>query len=652
MRRRIMYKYEVIIYCLCLCFGGVCSGLSDQADLIAALKLHLRFGCIFFLGADYLDLLQREKVSREVKFLSMHQIATTLLQNTHMVKCLRNKNIFIMSATEDSVSTFLHKFSFTKNMSDSAWLLFLNSDADLDIIFSKVDIPFNCEFLVAQTQTDYVRLTEVYRVNQSLPLQKQYFGSWSSRKGLNVHAGGMYTRRNDLQGILLRAGVMDDDYTAVLEEKDGKPIKLRGFGYEAWKVLQNRLNFTTEFIKPEDCQYGVMEDDGNWNGLIGQILRNETDVSITPLIWNKQRNEVVTFIASMFKINLVLAVKTHDSSDIIWDNFLLPFSSGLWTSIIITILVTGFLLLFIEKIWNHHIREPIWKGTVSSLSEALLTTFGAFCFQGHCKTPTCLSSRIMFLFIHITSVVVLCSYSGSLISKIATQVFSLPFNDLEGFSKDGTYQLGVLRASGDLTYFKESNNSMIKNIYDKFIAPYKSSSLLSSYLGGLTRACSQSKFAFVFGDDKFTSLNSLKCSLSYLPIMQYDMSFLMRKHSLYKDLLSHSVHQMYESGIIRILLHLYTPERYIKTSNDFSPVSINQITPVFVILVSGIAFAMLLFLGERTLRLFMHYEYHKNSQEILQNFCLKNTMKRHSPWQNTNFTNNTVTIQSTYIEYY
>jgi hypothetical protein len=60
---------------------------------------------------------------------------------------------------------------------------------------------------VAQPEDDHVVvLTEVYRVSPTLPLQTFPFGNWTPASGLNWPSQGFYDRRNNLQGLALKAG--------------------------------------------------------------------------------------------------------------------------------------------------------------------------------------------------------------------------------------------------------------------------------------------------------------------------------------------------------------------------------------------------------------------------------------------------------------
>jgi hypothetical protein len=89
--------------------------------------------------------------------------------------------------------------------SGAIWLLFLDTNTSLEQFFTHINIPFYCQFLVAQPQTDHVVvLTEVYRVSPTFPLQTYRFGNWTAGGGLNWPSQGLYRRRNNLQGHNIR----------------------------------------------------------------------------------------------------------------------------------------------------------------------------------------------------------------------------------------------------------------------------------------------------------------------------------------------------------------------------------------------------------------------------------------------------------------
>ena len=86
-------------------------------------------------------------------------------------------------------------------MSDATWLLFL--ETSFDQFLEDVYIPVDCEFLVAQRSgEEAIQLTEVYRMDEGLPLQRQHFGTWD-QNGLRVSTESLIRRRSNFHNYTI-----------------------------------------------------------------------------------------------------------------------------------------------------------------------------------------------------------------------------------------------------------------------------------------------------------------------------------------------------------------------------------------------------------------------------------------------------------------
>jgi len=79
----------------------------------------------------------------------------------------------------------------------------------MEEILGEVNIPSDCELLVAQIRIGQVQLMEAYRVHALYPLEIHQMGNWTSEKGLEWIDTPMCKRRNNLHGLTLRATVSD-----------------------------------------------------------------------------------------------------------------------------------------------------------------------------------------------------------------------------------------------------------------------------------------------------------------------------------------------------------------------------------------------------------------------------------------------------------
>lgn len=89
------------------------------------------------------------------------------------------------------------------------WLLFIPENSNLKDVLGDVNIPPDCEFLVAQKSGEAVELVEVYRVHATFSLQVHRVGNWSHDKGLQWMGTSLQKRRQNLHGLTLRTLVSE-----------------------------------------------------------------------------------------------------------------------------------------------------------------------------------------------------------------------------------------------------------------------------------------------------------------------------------------------------------------------------------------------------------------------------------------------------------
>jgi hypothetical protein len=90
------------------------------------------------------------------------------------------------------------------------WLLFVSEPGSMEDVFQRLFIPLDCEFLVAQWQSDgTVQLTEVYHISSRSTLEQHDVGNWCPRQGLQWRTIGFYKRRKNLRGLALRVVVSE-----------------------------------------------------------------------------------------------------------------------------------------------------------------------------------------------------------------------------------------------------------------------------------------------------------------------------------------------------------------------------------------------------------------------------------------------------------
>jgi glutamate receptor delta-2 subunit len=69
----------------------------------------------------------------------------------------------------------------------------------------------------------------------------------------------------------------------VSENVLGKPKKYQGFSIDVLDALSNYLGFNYEIYVAPDHKYGSPQEDGTWNGLVGELVfKVRIHISPTP----------------------------------------------------------------------------------------------------------------------------------------------------------------------------------------------------------------------------------------------------------------------------------------------------------------------------------------------------------------------------------
>lgn len=95
----------------------------------------------------------------------------------------------------------------------------------------------------------------------------------------------------------------------VSENVLGKPKKYQGYSIDVLDALSNYLGFKYEIYVAPDHKYGSLQPDGQWNGLIGELVSKVRDQdNQNPLKqlqecikWREQCNTVV--LSQIKKVN-------------------------------------------------------------------------------------------------------------------------------------------------------------------------------------------------------------------------------------------------------------------------------------------------------------------------------------------------------------
>ncbi|XP_033728076.1 glutamate receptor U1-like [Pecten maximus] len=154
---------------------------------------------------------------------------------------------------------------------------------------------------------------------------------------------------------------------------------MKGFIPDLLDEISDILNVTLVVNHVEDNRYGSHDSHGNWDGMIGELRANKSDLAAAPLTLTVERSRYVHFSHPFEELSLRILVK-KPSTHILNDDAVLlfrPLTVGVWLSVIAGFLVISIVLYTIGR------YSPIQREqTEGGVLWALCLTCGVMSLQG------------------------------------------------------------------------------------------------------------------------------------------------------------------------------------------------------------------------------------------------------------------------------
>ncbi|XP_061893862.1 probable glutamate receptor [Entelurus aequoreus] len=281
--------------------------------------------------------------------------------------------------------------------------------------------------------------------------------------------------------------IMQEPYTM------SQGSQLEGFCMDLLSEVAKKVGFKYKVHLVKDGSYGRQDDNGHWNGMVGEVVRGEADLAIAPLTLTAAREKAVGMTKPFMQTGISILMRKDISEGTGFFDFLAPFSAKTWAGIIVAYLATAACLSIVSRVSPCEWRRPRSEGNTFSLAYSLWYAVGALTLQGAGPHPRALSGRVVCCSWWLAAVVILACYFSNLSSSKSPESTQLTVKGFQDLANQDVIQYGCLSASSTLAFFKNSDNPVYRRIYEHM---ERSESFVSSMDEGIQRA-KEGNFAFI-----------------------------------------------------------------------------------------------------------------------------------------------------------
>ncbi|GAB1608523.1 glutamate receptor 2 [Argonauta hians] len=347
-----------------------------------------------------------------------------------------------------------------------------------------------------------------------------------------------------------------------MEVKDEGEREHHGYIADMLSQMALLMNVTFDINVSKDRHFGYIGEDGNWNGMIGEVVSGKADIGAAPLSPNSFHMKHIDMSFPFLKTGLKIIIKQPNLREMTQGLFIIfkPFTASVWCFIILAYILTSIFLAIIGRIspyeWTNISEvnvEEEKRGSFNTMN-CFWFTFSTFMWQGYCIAPRSYSGRILSVFWWIFVLFTLVLYIGSMAAHLlATRPKNavLPFTNFKEMSEQNEVAYGALRSGSALRYFKRSTKPLERRIYDNIM---KDQSVLThSAFEGIERVRkSNGKYAYIMdGILAQYYIDKIPCDLMLVgDIGDFSYSFVTQKNSSLSSDINQAIIRLQEENIV------------------------------------------------------------------------------------------------------
>lgn len=438
-------------------------------------------------------------------------------------------------------------------------------------------------------------------------------GTWMEDKGLvNISDKFIshYIKLALKNKTLVVTTVLNEPYTMLKESADKKDgnAQFEGFGIDLVEEISKILQFKYTFQLVKDRAYGVKNAKGEWNGMIGEVMRAEADMAVADLTITSKREEAVDFTLPFMNTGISVLFKKPTTKVTTLFSFLSPFSMVVWVYVLGAYVGVSVILFLVGRLspyeWDnpHPCRQDdqVLENDFSLLN-SFWFTIGSLMQQGSDLQPKSMSTRTIAGIWYFFTLIMISSYTANLAAFLTVEKVVYPIESAEDLSLQSEIKYGCVASGSTRAFFQESTIPTYNRMW-KFMSSDENN-FVGSNKEGRQRVAS-GNYAFLMESASIEYIVERNCNLTQIGglLDSKNYGIATRKDSPYRTPLSQAILQLQESGMLHTLKDRWWKQKRgggacsddSKKGSAVNELSLANVGGVFVVLLGGLAFSILM----------------------------------------------------------
>ncbi|CAG7826150.1 unnamed protein product, partial [Allacma fusca] len=466
--------------------------------------------------------------------------------------------------------------------------------------------------------TGKIQLREGSRHDPSLTLLKlknrslQPVGRWSPSTGLSVHDHDAFSS-GDCPNVTLRVTtVLEKPYVMLKSDVNlTGNSRYEGFCIDLLKDVATLVGFQYTIEIVADGKYGVEDPHTKqWNGIVRELIDGKSDLAVGSMTINSAREKVIDFTKPFRNLGISILFKLPKKPPARLFSFLNPLSAEIWAYVAGAYVLVCFTLFVVARFTpNEWLAPPPCAGDEGvlenqfSFPNSVWFITGTFLRQGSGLNPKATSTRLVGGIWWFFTLIIVSSYTANLAAFLTVDRKSTPIESAEDLADQSDIQYGTLEHGSTMDFFRNSSMETYQKMWRYMES--RPNVFVPTYEQGIKRVL-QGNYAFLIESPMLDYVVQRDCNLTQIGGLLDSKGYgiAMPKGSPWRDKLSLAILELQEKGMIQLLYNKWWKNtgdvcnRDDKKDSKASPLGVDNIGGVFVVLLAGLILAVIVAICE------------------------------------------------------